>query len=122
MKLRRIEAQLMFDTDLFGKELVSQLPGEKARFDKWIIQIDISTTGTDYAITDYRKQTTTFFLPYVNSDTMERMDTIAHEFRHLMPANNALSQGWRDLMVPGTAPSELDAKNWACAFWKSTCK
>ncbi len=120
--LRRYEVQLRNSMALFEGRLSDLYPEEMERFGRWRVSIDMdrSRAGVE-AVTTFSSQSAVFYRQFFLGDGTERLDTVAHEFRHLMPQNNALSQGVRDAFVLN--PSiEIDARNWACQFTLTGCK
>jgi hypothetical protein len=82
---------------------------------KWQIAVDpaFSVRGVP-AKTDGNM---TIFGSYHFKDGLDdRLDTVAHEFRHTMPANQSLYSS--SCIVNGNCAMERDAINWAARFWK----
>lgn len=114
-ELRAFQKALSADLREFGDRLKELHPEEYSRFENWKVSISLSRSQSGHpADTNYGTQTTTFFRQhFVRDDRPERLDTIAHEFRHLMPANNRLPYSpMRD------SPGEEDARKWARDFWR----
>ena len=107
---------------VFEDRLRGLYPEEMERFGKWGVLIDMDRSrGGVEAVTTFSSQSTVFYKQFFLGDGTERLDTVAHEFRHLMPQNNALSQGARDAFVKNP-PIELDAQKCACQFTSTGCK
>ena len=97
-------------------------------FDNWQVSVDPNIDGANRsrtaADTDYGDQTTQFNFWFFNGD--RRSDTFAHEFRHLMPGNNALygDGSYIGNRLRGNAarhPGEVDADKWANSFRSGDC-
>ena len=101
------------------------------KFDNWLIYLDPNiddplrrSRGT-YAFGRFRTQSTQFnrsFFAIDVGDQSSQGDIFAHEFRHMMKANNELYRPGDELRDPRTVPGEIDAEQWSSDFWRGKCK
>ena len=101
-------------------------------FDNWVVNVDpniddlLKGNRNDYAVTDYRAQTTVFNFWFFNS-SQGQSSTFSHEFRHLMNTNHAFytpGSGHIGGRLTGTDhkhPGEKDADDWASNFMNGKC-
>ena len=98
-------------------------------FDNWVVYVDPNIDNPAKRIrgrpahTWYDNQTTRFNYWFFNSDS--KTFTFTHEFRHLMPENDALfTKGYIGDSITGSAEKhqmEIDADNWANSFLGGNC-
>lgn len=121
-KIRQKELELKGALTAFGNRLESQCSECIERFKNWTVSVDMDRSQSSFdAVTAYSTQSTTFFKQWFIDGISERLDGVAHEFRHLMPENNQLRLS-SDLVRGSQAQIEQDATSWAKNFWKTQQK
>gem|GEM_PF-1696567 len=117
------------------KEIISKCnDGGKtlARFDNWIIRIDpnidnlLRRARTNFAVTSFGTQTTQFNWAFFNREPLDPGPGLIfmHEFRHLMPENQALVSAFSvgaAIVQDLSSPVEVDADAWAKKFLSGDC-
>ena len=129
--LGRRESFLRRLGELMQQKINTICPEDRAKlqaiFDKWQVYVDPNINNmarrarSSYATTSYSRQQSQFNSTFFNLDSSDPgADFIfAHEFRHLMGANNSI--GGRMDFTGGKGPGELDADAFAKNFTSSSC-
>ena len=123
--------QDLFDQNNSMRERIKKnCPQLLQKFDDWTISLDPNIdggygkrAGGMYAKTTYSTQSSQFNWSFFNRQFGDpsAAEIFAHEFRHLMDANNNLVRPGDGLRDPKKTPSEMDADAWATKFWSEQC-
>ncbi|XVO23231.1 MAG: RHS repeat-associated core domain-containing protein [Betaproteobacteria bacterium] len=110
--LRKLEQILMTSVDVFTDRAHQVCPECSQPLSTWKVAVDMSIVH-HHAV--HSGNTSRFGPVFFKADALERLDTVAHEFRHHMPENRGMSftSGWVQ-----ESPGERDARTWASDFWK----
>jgi uncharacterized protein RhaS with RHS repeats len=124
---RRKYKDLFTVNDSMREHMKKYCPQLLDQFDRWKVYVDpqiddmLKRQRGRYASGKYSLQSTGFNKSFFNIDPGEHPsqgDVFAHEFRHMMKANDDLARAGDEARNPLTVPSEVDADDWALKFWR----
>lgn len=128
----RKKYKALFDINESMREHIKKVcPSLLAQFDRWIVYVDpnidnpLKRAKYTYADGRHSTQSTRFNKAFFNiepGDPVSHGDVFAHEFRHMLTANDALSRPGDVVRDAKDQPAEQDADKWAREFWLGKCK
>lgn len=114
-KFRALERKLLDDIEVFATRAKTECPGCREPLSNWEVSVDPNFAVR--GIPASTKGNATIFGKFYFRDVLdERLDTVAHEFRHTMPENQRMISN--SCIVNANCSMEQDAVRWAKEFWR----